>query len=254
MQPPSILPSTWNVPQRFRDRLGAGVGRQRAMFFEGHLLLVLHAPPESEEEGRRARFFWRQPDGTWSSSEFGGGANALNRHLSQFDEAVDKFSAAEEKAHSAEDYFEVINGLAPLLRATRNLHSTLQEARKLVESDREIINFRDRAYEIERQADLLMSDAKNSLDYVVARRAEEQAGAAHQMAVSAHRLNLLAALFFPIATLCAVFGVNLETGLEHANPPFWFLIVMGCGLATGLLLAGLITRPSAEPRKRGGGR
>ena len=61
---------------------------------------------------------------------------------------------------------------------------------------------------------LLYNEARNSLDFSIARRGEEQARSSHRMAVSAHRLNLLAAFFFPIATLTALFGVNLRHGLE----------------------------------------
>ncbi len=64
-----------------------------------------------------------------------------------------------------------------------------------------MIDHRDRAYELSRQAELLYDDAKNSMDVAVVRRAEEQARASHQMTSSAHRLNIMAALFFPFATL-----------------------------------------------------
>ena len=73
--------------------------------------------------------------------------------------------------------------------------SRLQEARKLVPDDRDLINLRDRAYEIERTADLLYNTAKNAMDFTIAVRAEEESRASRRMAVSAHRLNILAAFF-----------------------------------------------------------
>ncbi len=79
----TTLPEVWQTPQRFRERLGEGVGRQRAMFEEAHLLLVLHRPPKPEDDERTGRYFWRQPDGTWSSDELGGGPNALKKHLDE---------------------------------------------------------------------------------------------------------------------------------------------------------------------------
>ena len=42
--PTAVVPPVWEIPQVIRARLGDQVGRQRAMFHEGHLLLVLHAP------------------------------------------------------------------------------------------------------------------------------------------------------------------------------------------------------------------
>jgi len=57
MMEKSILPPGWQVPQEFRTRLGANVGRQRPMLADGHLLLVLHAPPKPEDQVRVGRFF-----------------------------------------------------------------------------------------------------------------------------------------------------------------------------------------------------
>ena len=65
----SLLPSDWTVPAQLRSRLGNTAGRQRVLEGEGHLILVLHAPPGADETGRRGRFFWRAPDGTWPPAE-----------------------------------------------------------------------------------------------------------------------------------------------------------------------------------------
>ena len=239
----SILPAVWNVPQRFRERLGDHAGRQRAMDHEGHLLLVLHAPPGPNETERTGRFFWRQPDGTWASDSLGSGFQAINRHLNEYEARLDELERQEAAAHGADAYFKVLEALAPIHRAVSNLHQALQQAREMVPNDRNVINFRDRAYELERTAELLHTDVKNALDYAVARRAEEQARASHQMAVAAHRLNVLAAFFFPIATLSAVFGSNLTHGLEHTNLDPWpFLGVIGLGLLCGLVLMTSVTR------------
>ncbi|MEC8434092.1 MAG: hypothetical protein VXZ54_14155, partial [Planctomycetota bacterium] len=59
------LPKMWEVPDVFRERLGDRSGRQRAMFADGHLLLILHKAPQPNEDQRVAAFFWRQPDGNW---------------------------------------------------------------------------------------------------------------------------------------------------------------------------------------------
>lgn len=118
----------------------------------------------------------------------------------------------------------------------------LQEARKLCPDDRDIINLRDRAYSIERNAELLYEETKNSLDYRVVKRAEEQAELGRHMEVTAHRLNMLVAFFFPIATLTAIFGINLTHGFETRHSPFLFLAVIGIGLLLGLILTMLVNR------------
>lgn len=238
----SILPAMWEVPQVFRDRLGEQAGRQRAMFADGHLLLTLHQPPKPDEEERVGRFFWRQPDGRWKSTESGKGSNALARHLNEYTEILDALEKRDVAAASAEEYFGVLSELGPLQRAAHNMHQALQQAREMVPTARDLINFRDLAYQISRTAELLYSDAKNSLDFAVAQRAEEQSHHAYQMSLSAHRLNMLAAFFFPIVTLTAIFGTNLRHGLEEAYAPLPFLLLLLVGLLSGLILKSIVTR------------
>ena len=237
----SPLPPHWEVPQKFRDRLGKEAGRQRAMHHDGHLLLVMHRPPEPEEVQRGGRYFWRRPDGAWASNELGSGTQALGRHLEEYAELVEQCDRQEEAAVTAEDYFSVLNRLGPIDRAAGHMHQVLQEARKLVPGDRDLLILRDRAYEIERTADLLYRQTRNSLDFAMARQAEEHAQSSHHMAVSSHRLNLLAAFFFPIAALTALFGVNLRHGLENEYAPWPFLIVLAIGLMFGFVLTSFVT-------------
>ena len=241
MKPASILPAVWDVPQIFRDRLGSSVGRQRTMEADGHLLVVLHAPPKHGDDKREGRFFWRQPDGTWSASHGGSGIHALIGHVESYLEVIEEADEREQVANNSEDYFAVLLNLEPVHRAARNMHSTLQEARKLVRKDRGLIDARDRAYEILRRAELLDSHAQSSLNFEMARNAEHQAKASHRMALSAYRLNILAAFFFPLATLSAIFGVNMKTGLETAPWPYGFLIFLAIGVISGMVLKRWIT-------------
>lgn len=241
-----LIPETWDVPEVFRRRLGDSVGRQRAMVAEGHLLMVLHEPPKADDEIRDARLFWRNPQGEWTINDTTGQIRSLHQHLEQYDAQMDKLEKMEEQASTADVYFELLSELTVLYRAARNQHVAFQEAREAIDS-RDLINFRDRCYMLERMAELLQSDAKNALDLTIARRAEEQADTSYHMAVSAHRLNVLVAFFFPIATLCAIFGTNLDTGLEHMNPPYPFLATIGSGMAIGIVLKFLVTRKPARP-------
>lgn len=248
----SIVPAVWQIPQEFRDRLGEQAGRQRAMFADGHLLLILHAPPDPDDDERKGRFFWRQPDGTWSSD---GDIKSLRKHLAEYEQLLDNFEEQDERASTAKEYFAVLYVLAPIHRAARNLHHALQQAREMVPDNKEIINMRDQAYQIERMAELLYADAKNSLDFIIAQRTEEQAESSYQMAMSSHRLNVLAAFFFPLATLSAIFGVNMFHGWEQENfdpnSKVPFVVMIGIGLIVGFLLKSFITRETpTKPNAR----
>ena len=257
MQKKSLIPPTWQVPEKFRDRLGRRIGRQRVMIAEGHLLLVLHAPPEPDEEERSGRLFWRDPAGEWKSTDHGTGPNCISKHLASYEEAVDKLEHLEMQSNTGgtsplqvDDYFVLLESLLPLHRAATHQYQVFQEARKAIPKDRDLINFRDRSYDLDRQAQLLYSGTKNTLDFDIARRAEQQARASHKMATAAHRLNLMAGFFFPIATLSAVFGVNMVHGWENQPGPIPFLVMIGLGLMGGVFLTLILQQPFSEDREK----
>jgi len=248
----SILPAAWQVPQKFRDRLGARVGRQRAMQADRHLLLVLHAPPKSGDTQRAGRFFWRADDGAWTSNAFGTGVAALLKHLDEYEAGLALLDRQEENAVTADEYFDVLDELSPIRRASLNLHRVLQDARKMFPEFHELIDARDRAYTIERTAELLTSETKNSLDLTMARQAEQQSQASQRMAIASHRLNILAAIFFPIATVAAICGIDLATlaailGKDQQTLndglllPLFVALIVG-GLAIGALITLMINR------------
>ncbi|MCA9101930.1 MAG: CorA family divalent cation transporter [Pirellulales bacterium] len=245
----SILPTAWKVPDKIRRRLGSQVGRQRAMVADGHLLLVLHAAPSPDDDVRAGRLFWRSPEGNWTSKEHGTGLNAVNTHLDEYADAIVRLDREEEVAVSAEDYFLVLEHLAPVYRAARNMYAVFQDARQACPEYDDIINLRDRAYEIERRAELLYNGTKNGLDFAMARRLEQQSEASHRMATAAHRLNVLAAFFFPIAALTAIFGVNMRHGFEDESAPWPFLVLVAAGFLAGLALAAFVTRPDSRDKK-----
>lgn len=262
MHKQSLLPAGWSVPDEFRDRLGERAGRQRIMQAEGHLLLVVHAPPVPDEEERQGRYLWRQPDGTWSAVGGTGGPGALPAILDEYEAAIDQLDQMEEDASSARDYFELLTRLTPLVRAVRHLYETLQAARQAVREDRRLIVARDRAYALSRQAELLDTDARHALDFAIARRAEQHAASSQQMAIASHRLNLLVAFFFPIATLSAIFSTNLRHGLselDNAAKPLPLIVMVAMGLMLGMLLTWFVTRraparPPNDHAKPGGQR
>jgi hypothetical protein len=248
----SLLPADWDVPAKLRARLGTEAGRQRILYEDGHLVLVLHAPPEPEDTERRGRFFWRDPAGNWRVAPKGEGIANLDQHLYEYEAIIERLEQAEDAAREARDYFEILDHVNPLARASRNMYETLQQAREKVSDDRLLIVARDQAYELTRRTDLLHDDGKNGLDFAVAWQAEQQAESSYQMSVATHRLNLLVAFFFPIATLMAVFGANLRHGLEgwdQLNGPLPLLAVLGAGLVSGVILTGFVTKPAMRPKR-----
>jgi len=245
----SALPPLWEVPQEFRDRVGRKAGRQRAMMADGHLLLVFHRPPGPDDVVRVGRFFWRRPDGAWNSSDLGAGPQALERHINQYAEILERYDRQVERAAGADELFAVLHALAPLHRSAMHLHHVLQEAREMCPEDRDVLVYRDLAYETERTAELLYNEARNTLEFAIAKRAEEQSHSADRMAASAHRLNLLVAFFFPIATLATIFGANLANGVEHLAGPAPLLTMVGVGMVFGILLWSFVSRGTRLPRR-----
>ena len=246
MSSAKLIPDFWEVPEVFRRRLGDGAGRQRLMEADGHLLLILHAPPGPGEFERTGRLFWRHPDGQWDSTEPGNGKEALRRHIEEFRTIVSELEKDEAAASSAHDYFELTQHIGPLHRTVRHMAAVFQDARQALPNERELINLRDQTYEVDRGTELLYNNAKHVLDFAIAKRSEEQATAAHSMAVAAHRLNMLAGFFFPIATLTAIFGTSLKTGLEEYNPPLPFLAVLLIGVVMGIFLTLFLKRTGSQ--------
>ncbi len=245
-----MIPADWDLPAVLRIRLGYGPGRQRVLENEGHLLIVLHEIPQHHQYERVGRLFWRLPDGTWRSSLPGAGAKGLEQHLQEYAKAFDRLHEAVDDARNSETCFRVLGQLSPIVRTTRNMYSTLQEARKLRTDDEDLINWRDMAYELSRRAELLKGDAETTLNFEVAHQAELQAESSHQMAASAHRLNVLAAFFFPLATLSSVLGANLLHVFPTMSGKSALAMMLVVGLVLGSALTYLVTRPATRPGKR----
>jgi hypothetical protein len=251
-QDSSLLPADWDIPPKLRDRLGEIAGRQRVLAEDGHLLLVLHAAPAPDEIERRGRFFWRDPSGQWRAAPASQRIATLEDHVTEYAHAIEQLEQAEDAATQARDYFELLDRLAPLARATRNMYGTLQQAREIAADAHELIVLRDQGSDLQRRVELLHEDARNGLEFAIAWQAEQQAETSYRMSVAAHRLNLLVAFFFPIATLMAIFGTNLKTGLEswnESNGPLPLIAVLLAGLLCGVVLTGFVTRPIRRPQR-----
>jgi hypothetical protein len=240
---PAFLPKSWELPEAILKRLGDDAGRQRLMDEEGHLLLILHQPPEPEDnEVRKPVLFWNPPTGEWKSTPEAGGLGALEAHLQQYWKNIHALDEQVEAAKAPLQYFQIMKHVTPLLRATRNMLGVFQDAREARPEDRRLINFRDRATELDRAIDLVAEDAKAGLEFSMAENTEEQSRFAHEAAMEARKLNRLVATFFPLATLVAIFGMSPPAEVIKA-PGFWLVLAAG-------ILAGLVVRALTSTGKK----
>jgi hypothetical protein len=231
---PAFIPKSWDLPESIRKRLGDAAGRQRLMDEDGHLLFILHQPPEPEDnELRKPVLIWGQPSGEWKSSPEGGGLAALDAHMESYRKSIHALDEAVEGAKTPRQFFDVMKHVNPLLRATRNLLAVMQEAREARPDERRLINLRDRAVDLERAIDLVASDAKDGMEFALAENTEEQSRFAHEATLEARKLNRLAAFFFPLATLVAIFGMS-PPGEVIKMSGFW--LVIAAGIVAGLLI------------------
>ena len=179
-------------------------------------------------------------DGTWDWSGRGGdGLAMLQKHIEEYGAVVDELETQCYDAQRPAEYFRVLETIGPVNRAAHNLYTTLQTAREAIENDRELIDLRDQAYDLHRAAELLQTDARNGLDFEIASEVEKQAQQGQKLAAAGHRLNVLAAIFFPLTAITSVFGMSLPSGLENA-PAWVFWAIFAFGLALGFVIRALI--------------
>jgi len=231
-----IIPPTWNLPETIRTRLGTSTyGRQRAIVEEGHLLLVLHKPPGPDDAKREGVLFWRSPGGEWQCNRGGPGVGGVKRHVLAYAEVEAKLTADFEQATTLDQLFDLLAALTPMVRASRNQHAALQAAREAVKTETTLVELRDQSYEVERNLEVLLEDTRNAVSYRTAREAEEQARVSRAALHASHRLNTLAAWFFPLTAITSLFGMNFAHGLDARSPAlFWGIFVVGVALGFGM--------------------
>ncbi len=251
------IPSGWDLPAALRAQIGQGAGRQRALVDDNNLLIVLHRVPKANENTREGVLFWRAPEAAtspdesafgaqnspveWRSTATKDGLPSMRLHLDEYERAINELEKRYESANNARDLFEVLEAGAPIHRSAKNLGNALQSALEQMPEAVELLPLREQAADFERAAELLQTDAKNALDYQIARGNEESARLANQAAKSGQRLNIIAAITLPITALSGVFGMNLPNGLENA-PPILFWAVFGVGAAFGVTLSLVLAR------------
>jgi len=235
-------PLNWTLPPEIEARLGESTyGRQRVIAEANHLLIILHNPPVTDTLDRVPALFLRKPDGTLLANGLDGGALKLRKLLSDYRTRWEECDKAYDTAETAEQLLRLLEALAPLNRSSTNLARALQAARDAAKNDKFLISMRDESEEISRAFDLLTSDAKLKLDYRIAKNSEAQAAQAQAMISAQHRLNVLAAITFPIMAVATVLGMNLRHGFENQSPIF-FLLVLVMGVMIGLFVKRWVAR------------
>ncbi len=243
---------SWQLPEGIEQRLGETTyGRQRAIFEGGHLLIVLHTPPEDDAPERECVLFLRTPDGKYLCNGRDGGEVRLRRLLTSYDSLFEKYDGLYDKSASSTDLFNIINAVAPMNRATTNLHNALQSARDHVKADSFLIAMRDEAYEVSRNFELLLGDAKLALDYRIARNAEAQAAKADEMTSAQHKLNVLAAVTFPLMAIATLMGMNLMHGLERQPASLFWGVVVAAIIVGLAVMSWVVKKAAATPQPRG---
>lgn len=237
----------WNLPAEITARLGnESWGAQRAIVEGGHLLLILHAPPKADGNEREHEIYYRAANGKWQYKGLDHGERALTSFLDGYNSLLDDLETRFEKATTIEALFAVIDRLIPLARSSANMKAALQAAREAIGNDAFLIDMRDRGVDIARGFELLLADARQSLDFRVARSAEEQTRAAEAGNRAQHKLNILAAIAFPLMSVSAVFGMNLYSGLEKQSPLIFWLVFLG-GLWLGFVVKGWVSSATPPP-------
>lgn len=235
---PSLIPKQWQIPQIFRDRLGADPGKQRIMSEEGHHLIVLHKAPSAADRGdRAAALFWINDSGEWKSIPSPGGINGLVEHIQEYEnqaKSLEKDLDLPESSENADLLHKVHDDAAPLLRASRHMLTIMQELRQLFPENRKLLLLRDSAINVERSAELLLADTKSTLNFMLAQSSIQQAEAAHNATIEANKLNRLAAFFFPVITISAVLSIN-DPEKVLTNPFTYAVVVIGFMLGLALI-------------------
>ena len=232
------LPEHFAIEPELREQLSNRPGHQRCIEGAGELLLAVHDVPRPGIPERDAVFFWKSHEGHWQQPS-GAGLSGLGELLDRYAQAIDGHEEVLDDVFAAADIFAILRHAGPLVRSSRNMVQALEQVLAIDPDDREIRNYRDRAREIERAADLLNTDARVTLEFWRAEQAEKQARSAAHLNHIAFRLNLLAGFFLPLVAFGGLFGMNVDIP-EFLKPMFWVILLGGIGV--GILLLVLVGR------------
>lgn len=236
------LPDHYQVEPELLEQFSTRPGHQRCVEGRDELLLVVHEVPKPGIPERDALFFWRRHDGRWTQPG-GPGLSELHDLLERYATAIDKHEEVIDEADTAAEIFAILRHSGPLARSTRNLVHALEQALAADHDDREIRALRDRARELERAADLLHNDARVTLEFWRAERAEEHSRSSARLGRIMFRMNLLAGFFLPLMALSGLFGMNVDIP-RFMQPFFWGILAFA--ILTGAALLWLVGRQTGR--------
>lgn len=233
-----VLPKHYEIESDLAEQLSGRPGHQRCVVGESELLLVVHEVPQAGIPERKAIFFWKQRDGNWLQPS-GTGLCELGALLDRYAKAIDINEELLEKTESTELVFKILRHAGPLTRSTRNLAHALEATLIQEPDDRQIISYRDRAHELERAAELLHNDARETLIYWQAEASEEHARASDRLGKILFKLNLITGFFLPLVALGSLLGMNVNLP-DFIQNLFWVIFIGG--LTFGGLLLWFVSR------------
>jgi hypothetical protein len=228
------LPEHFDVERELLEQFSNRPGHQRCVEGRDELLLVLHEVPQPGVPEREPLYFWKRHDGRWVGPS-GPGLADLGDLLDRYAQAIDGHEEVIDEADTAAEIFAILRHSGPLARSTRNLVQALEQALAADHDNREVRSCRDRARELERAADLLHADARVTLEFWQAERAEEHSRSSARLGRIAFRMNLLAGFFMPLMALSGLFGMNVAIP-GFAQPLFWGILLVGIGIGGALLV------------------
>jgi hypothetical protein len=227
------LPEHYVLERELLEQLSGRPGHQRCVVGHDELLLVLHEVPNPGVPEREAIFFWRRRDGKWLQPG-GLGLDELGALLDRYAKAIDENEETLEETDEAEDLFRVLKHAGPLTRSSRNMVGALEQVIAQEPDDRAIRTYRDRAREIERAAELLHSDGRETLLFWQAEAAEEHTKSAARLGNILFKLNLVTGFFLPLVAFGGLFGMNVDLP-GFTQGMFWWIFLGALGVGGGLL-------------------
>lgn len=233
------LPEHYEIERNLREQLGGRPGHQRCVVGSNELLIVVHEVPQAGIPERGAIFFWKKSDGKWLQPGGTTGLTELGALMDRYARAIDKNEEEMETTESTEKVFGVLRHAGPLVRSTRHMAQALEQALAQVPDDRVIRDLHDRARELERAAELLQSDARETLIYWQAEASEDHVKSSQRLGKILFKLNLVTGFFLPIVAFGGLFGMNVDLP-DFVEGMFWQIFF--AGLLVGFLLLWFIAR------------
>lgn len=227
------MPTHYALERDLLEQLSDRPGHQRCAVGRDELLLVLHEVPKAGVPEREAIFFWRRHDGRWFQPD-GQGLKGLSDLLDRYAKAIDENEEILEETDEAEDLFRVLKHAGPLTRSSRNMVIALEQVLNQEPDDRLIRTYRDRAREIERAAELLHADGRETLLFWQAVAAEQHTKSAERLGNILFKLNLVTGFFLPLVAFGGLFGMNVDLP-DFTRGMFWWIFFGGLSVGGGLL-------------------